>query len=166
MLSIAHVIGIDPGLVHTGCVSMRFDETHRTVTVRHTVVRGPDVEAVKDWIASIEEPGPRPHIFIEKYEARQKLSADERMVKADAAFLTGIKGCKMIRNAGARQIVKPRLMEILGVQKFSTPTHHQDLQAAARIALYGAMKDPPLNAWLSDILRDTIEGTPWRVVHT
>ncbi len=163
MLSIAHVIGIDPGLVHTGCVSLRFDETHRTITVRHTVVRGPDVDKTRKWIQSLEEPGPRPHIFIEKYAPRQRLSTDERMVKADAAFLTGLRGCKMIRNHGSKQIVKPEVMKMLGVWQFPTPTHHQDLRAAARIGLFGMMKDPPLNAWLADIVKDTLDGNPWEV---
>ena len=163
MLSIAHVIGIDPGLVHTGCVSMRFDETHRIVTVQHAVVRGPDVDKVKEWIKSLEQPGPRPHIFIEKYAPRQRLNTDERMVKADAAFLTGLRGCKMIRNTGSKQVVKQELMQLLGVWQFSTPTHHQDLRSAARIGLFGMMKDPPLNAWLADVVRDTLDGNPWEV---
>lgn len=163
MLSIAHVIGIDPGLVHTGCVSMRFDETHRTVTVQHAVVRGPDVDKVKEWIKSIEQPGPRPHIFIEKYAPRQRLNTDERMVKADAAFQSGLRGCKMIRNTGSKQVVKQELMQLLGVWQFSTPTHHQDLRSAARIGLFGMMKDPPLNAWLADVVRDTLDGNPWEV---
>lgn len=163
MLSIAHVIGIDPGLVHTGVVSMRFDETHRAVTVQHTVVRGPDVEKVRDWIKSIEEPGPRPHIFIEKYAPRQRLNTDERMVKAEASFLNGLRGCKVIRNTGSKQVVKQELMQLLGVWQFNTPTHHQDLRSAARIALFGMMKDPPLNAWLADVVRDTLDGKPWEV---
>lgn len=163
MLSIAHVIGIDPGLVHTGCVSLRFDETHRTITVKHCVVRGPDVDSVNDWIKSIEEPGPLPRVFIEKYQPRTKLNTDERMVKADAAFLHGVKGCVMLRNFGAKQVVKPELMQLLGVWQFGTPTHHQDLRSAARIALLGMMKDPPLNAWLADVVRDTLDGNVWRV---
>jgi hypothetical protein len=142
---------------------MRFDETHRTVTVQHAVVRGPDVDKVKEWIKSIEQPGPRPHIFIEKYAPRQRLNTDERMVKADAAFLIGLRGCKMIRNTGSKQVVKQELMQLLGVWQFSTPTHHQDLRSAARIGLFGMMKDPPLNAWLADVVRDTLDGNPWEV---
>lgn len=160
-MSIAHVIGVDPGLVHTGCVSMLFDETHRTITVRHEVVDGPDVDSVQAWIDSISNS--RAHIFIEKYVPRQRLNTDERMVKAEAAFLLGLKGAKMIRNTGSRQTIKPELMQLLGVWQFSTPTHHQDLRSAARVALYGMVKDPPLNAWLADIVRDTLDGKPWRV---
>lgn len=163
MLSIAHVIGIDPGLVHTGCVSMRFDETHRTITVQHLAVRGPDVDRVKDWIVSLDEPGPRPRIFMEKYAPRQRLNTDERMVKAEAAFMRGLKGCEVLRNHGVKQLIKPELMNVLGVWQFATPTHHQDLRAAARIAILGMMKDPPLNAWLADVVRDTLDGNRWEI---
>lgn len=163
MHSMTHVIGIDPGLVHTGCISMRFNETHRTITVQHSVVRGPNVDKVKEWIKSIEQPGPRPHIFIEKYAPRQRLNTDEQMVKAEAAFVAGMPYAKWIRNTGSKQVVKQELMQLLGVWQFNTPTHHQDLRSAARIGLFGMMKDPPLNAWLADVVRDTLDGNPWEV---
>ena len=163
MLSIAHVIGVDPGLVHTGCVSLRFDETHHTVTVKHKVVRGPDADEVQAWVTSLDERVGKPHIFVEKYVPRLRLGTDERMVKAEAAFQSRLKGCTLIRNTGGKQVVKHELMQMLGVWQFGTPTHHQDLRSAARIALFGMMKDPPLNFWLADVVRDTLDGKPWEV---
>ena len=162
MRSIAQVIGVDPGLVDTGVVSMLFDETHRTITVRHTVVKGPDVGAAHDWIKQVD-PEQQAHVFIEKYIPRQRLNTDDRMVKAEQSFALGLANSTLVRNTGSKQTVKPTLMELLGVWRFATSTHHQDLRSAARIALYGMMKVPSLNAWLADIVRDTIEGKPWRV---
>jgi hypothetical protein len=161
--SVAHVIGIDPGLVHTGCVSMMFNETKRTVTVEIDVVTGPNVHTVNEWIQFVSHPGVRPHIFVERYVPRQRLNTDERMVKAEGEFVTHLKGAKWIRNTGSKQVIKPELMQLLGVWQFPVSTHHQDLRAAARIALFGMTKDPALNAWLADLVRDTLEGKPWRV---
>jgi hypothetical protein len=139
-----------------------FDETHHTVTVQHAVVNGPNAPVVQEWVQSVSGKR-RPHIFVERYVPRQRLSTDDRMVKAEAAFLTHLKGAKWIRNTGSKQTVKQQVMQMLGVWDFGTPTHHQDLRAAARIALFGMMKDPPLNAWLSNVVSDTLNGNPWEV---
>jgi hypothetical protein len=37
MADITHVVGVDPGLVHTGCVRMVFVPLARTILVEHQV---------------------------------------------------------------------------------------------------------------------------------
>lgn len=143
-------------------VSMLFNETSRTVTVSFIVVNGPNVKEVSQWL-SITHPKVTAHVFVEKYVPRQRLGTDERMVKAEAAFTAGLPAAVLVRNTGAKQIIRPSLMEMLGVWQFGTPTHHQDLRSAARIGLYGMVKEPPLNAWLSDVVKDTLDGKPWGV---
>jgi hypothetical protein len=56
-------------------------------------------------------------------------------------------------------------MELLGVWKFKTPTHHQDLRSAARILLLGMFKDPQLNKLIADIVRSHLRGKDWSVGH-
>lgn len=161
MPSVAHVIGIDPGLVHTGCVSMLFNETKRTITIEIDVVNGPDVHAVNEWLEFVKHPGAKPHIFVERYVPRQRLNTDERMVKAEAAFMAGLTSAKWIRNTGVKRVVSPELMNMLGVWTFPAVTHHQDLRSAARIGLYGMMKNPHLNGVLAGAIRDHLDGVDW-----
>ena len=57
---------------------------------------------------------------------------DLRRVMPDARFLP---------NMGIKRVITQDLMELLEVWSFTTATHHQDLRAAARIALLGMVKD-------------------------
>ena len=67
---------------------------------------------------------------------------------------------KLVDNTGAKKIVTRELMELLDVWKFPT-TNHQDLQAAARIALFGALKDTGLNRALYNLTIKLLErSTP------
>ena len=163
MPSITQVIGIDPGLVHTGVVSLLFDSDNRVVTVQPHVVDGPDAVATAAWIRSTHLAHEKPYIFGEKYVPRQHLNSDERMVKAEAQFLMTVPRVKWLRNHGVRTIVTQELMESLDVWRFSSVTHHQDLRAAARIALYGMCKVTVLNHVLADYTRDLLDGNPWVV---
>jgi hypothetical protein len=64
---------------------------------------------------------------------------------------------------GVKKIVKPAVLITLGAWLFSTPTHHDDLRSAARIAVLGMMKDPEMNLLLADIIRDHLGGQPWTI---
>ena len=163
MLSMTHVVGIDPGLVHTGVVSMVFIPADKELVVRHLVVDGPDPEAVKEWVANTH-PNLKPFIFVERYVPRQRLSTDERMVKAEAAFVAGMPDARWIRNTDVKRVVSPELMQLLRVWQFPTVTHHQDLRSAARIGLYGMMKFTELNKILADFVAAHLDGNPWKVV--
>ena len=103
------LIGVDPGLVHTGVVAMHFHPDVLTCAVEHEAISGANVAAVKDWVT---------------------------------------------------RVVTQELMELLGVWKFSTPTHHQDLRSAARIALLGAMKEDVLNGLLTRVVLDRLQLQP------
>lgn len=150
------VAGIDPGLVHTGVVSMTFDRTIKTVWVASYVIDGPDAAAVK---AVLE---PRAVVFIEGYRPRSNFSTDARM----AAAVTDMRkatGGAVLQNMGVKKIVKSPLMEMLHVWKFDQVTHHQDLRSAARIALFGMLKDDHLNQLLTTVVADHLSGEDWDV---
>lgn len=157
-MSVTHVVGVDPGLVHTGVVYMAFDAGQRIIEVDHEAVAGLNEARVQQFYAATQ-----PHIFIEAYRPRSNLNSDKRMVEGVARIRAATKG-KVLNNTGVKTVVKKSLMELLGVWSFSTTTHHQDLRSAARIALLGMMKDETMNRLLADIVRDHIAGRDWRVV--
>lgn len=156
-----HVFGIDPGLVHTGVVQLSFYPQRHYLRRAVSVVAGTQVSAVANWVGP---PAPRKHVFIEGYKPRSHYDTDNRMVAAVAAIHKEIKGSKVLLNHGAKKIVRKPLMDLLEVYSFTTVTHHQDLRAAARIALFGMLKDEELNAVLTQVVEDYLAGRRWDVL--
>jgi hypothetical protein len=157
-MSIAHVVGVDPGLVHTGVVGLDFVADDRHVDVAWLLVDGLDPVPVRDW------PGlAGAVVFVEKYQPRHHLSSDKRMVQGEAGYRREMPHARVIGNGGAVRLVTKPLMEMLGVWDFPVRTHHQDLRSAARIALLGMMKDEGMNRVLSDVVRDHLRGDGWSV---
>lgn len=159
MASITHVVGVDPGIHDTGVVTMGIDRPKRVIAVESIVLSGIDDDAITDLAMIIPA---RSTVFIEKYVPRQHYGTDEQMVKAEAALRAKLPRATFIRNTGVKQIVSPMLMNKLQMWRWPH-THHQDLRAAARILLYGMMKDEKLNRILSDFVRDEFAGRPWTV---
>lgn len=157
-----HIVGVDPGIVHTGVVRMRFSELQQKIEVTHFVLMGADGKLVKSWVNNAEELPTR--IFVEDYRNRGNVyKTDTKMRDAVADIKHALPKAIVLDNTGSKQVVSKDLMELLGVWKFSTKTHHQDLRSAARIALFGMLKDNDLNRLLSDIVLAHLSGTPWEV---
>lgn len=161
MTSITHVVGIDPGLVHTGVVGMSFDPDHRQMTMRFLLLDGADTDKAADWI---QDNYHWPFIFIEKYIPRLKMGTDKSMVAAEAAFKQALPAAKLVNNTGSKAVVTTALMRLLNVWTFPVTTHHQDLRAAARIALYGMVKRPELNELLANIVSAHLYDNPWEML--
>lgn len=156
-----HVGGCDPGIVNTGCVSMKFMPWKREIFVWHDVVLGMSGRQVNDAFTS--HLGNMRSLWIEEYRPRSNLNSDKRMVEGVREIRQATGGTVLL-NHGVLKIIKPELMQLLGVWKFSTVTHHQDLRSAARIALLGMVKDEHLNRLISRIVRDHLNGQTWTVV--
>ena len=158
------VIGVDPGIVHTGLVFLDFNVEQRVLTVNHAVVDGLDASAARlvleGWSGA--KPVSTFDIFIEWYRPRSGFSVDERMVQANSEFRSALGG-KLLRNTGVKKIVTPELMKLLHVWSFSTTTHHQDLRSAARIAMLGMLLDDALNKVLFTFTTDNIDRRDWNV---
>jgi len=157
---VLHIVGIDPGLVHTGCVRILIDTESKVINTYHAVVDGIDVQAIGSWCHLVK---PAPWIFIEKYVPRSNFGTDERMIKGETALRGSLPDSTLLRNTGIRTVVTPRVLDVLGLTKFKTATHHQDLLSAARIAVLGMMKDTEFNHVLADVVMDHIDGNPWIV---
>ena len=152
-MSLLHVVGIDPGLVHTGVVCIRLNTSNLVLSSTHELFIGPDVQAVKQWVWQIDHPV----VFIEKYRARSHFGTDERMVKAEAEFKRAMQKATLLDNTGVLKIVTQDLLELLGLWKFATPTHHQDLRSAARIAVLGMLRDPEMNGHLARYVKAVLD---------
>lgn len=161
---IAHIVGIDPGLVDTGVVSLTFRPTLGALNIEHEVVAGTDATIVADWVKTPGQPKAT-NIFVEKYRPRQRLDTDVRMVQCEQDLKRALPDAVFLQNMGIKNVISQQLMEALGVWRWPTTTHHQDLRSAARIALLGMVKDPRLNRMLADVVRDHLEGKPWTVAH-
>jgi hypothetical protein len=162
-MSVAHVIGIDPGLVDTGVVSLWFRPAVRKIMVEHAVIGVPTAIEVKMWLA--QWPVPYRNVFIEAYRPRQRLGTDTRMLELESDLRHVLPGARFLPNMGVKRIITQDLMEMLEVWRFSTTTHHQDLRSAARIALLGMVKDDDLNWHLAEMVREHLDGQLWTVDH-
>lgn len=163
-MPVLHIVGVDPGLVHTGCVRLVIDTDDKSIDVSHSVISGYDAKRVAAWIYADEWTDSTPHVFVEKYAPRSNFDTDERMVTGELGLRRSIPDAILLRNMGIKTIVTPKILQVLGLTKFRTASHHQDLLSAARIAVLGMMKNTELNRALSDIVRDHIDGRVWPVM--
>jgi hypothetical protein len=74
------------------------------------------------------------------------------MRNIEAALRRSLPGVEILDNTGVKKVVTKPLMQLLGCWDFPTVTHHQDLRSAARIALYGGLKDQDINSLLTQIV--------------
>ena len=143
-MSIVTLFGVDPGLVHSGVVMIKIDTIKCTHRIEYEIVESDDAHRVAAWIRkrNTSEMG---HVFIEQYIDRGTVFTQHgRMRQMESDLKRLIPKAKLVNNTGVKKVITDALMKLLGVWDFPT-TNHRDLQAAARIALYGAVKDDTLN---------------------
>lgn len=162
--------GVDPGLVHTGLVMLHVRPAERVLDVQSAVIDGvTPLEHADRLTAAVIEMGLTPeNITIEAYRSRANaFSTDTEMRDTLRAIQRELPGARTLDNTGVRKVVRISLMRQFGLSGFPT-THHQDLESAARILLYGALKDPDLNRdVLTPILVDSVvHGRPWQISQT
>jgi hypothetical protein len=161
------VVGVDPGLVHTGVVGLVFDPDKTEVRRYAVPVLGPDRAAVSLAIDKMQFGhkirSADVFTFVEDYKPRSHYNTDSKMTKA-VHDMRGLPHAKVISNEGAKKIVKRKLMDLLHVWSFTQVTNHQDLRAAARIALLGMLKDDRLNELLTQVVHDHLAGETWNVL--
>lgn len=158
------IFGVDPGLVHTGVVALEFSPKQRSIGLAFEVIDDKDTshaELAELWIDNRRTTNDR--VFIESYRERgNQYSTDTKMRQLLREFRLKMPGATVLDNTGVKRVVTPPLMRVLGVGKGVFPTtHHQDLESAARILLYGMVKDDRLNAVLARIVADHLDGNPW-----
>ena len=152
------IIGIDPGLVHTGLVVFELDDDKQEYAMSYEVFDGLDTAGA----AALCSKYPEAAVFIEDYRARSHYDTDARMTAGVSQFRQAIPGSKLLSNTGVKQVVTQELMDVLDVWSFKTTTNHQDLRSAARIGLYGALKDDATNWILYQIVVDYHNSRRWK----
>lgn len=152
------IVGIDPGLVDTGVVRITFYPKIKRVAVSSAVVAAFALDSspqlIAGWIRGEAPSGDRPRVFIEKYNPRPGIKANAKMQEMENALVRTVPHAERINNMGVKNIITTQMMQLFQVWTFSVPTHHQDLRSAARIALFGAVKDDELNRLVADAVRD------------
>ena len=160
-------IGIDPGLVHTGVVAVKIDPDTRRTTIDYEVILGDDVRAIQVAVAEMmrtPHPDGDVKVTIEKYRERGTVyGTHSDMRKLEAALNKAIPGSVLLDNMGVKKIVKRETLEVFNAWALPT-TNHRDLQAAARIGLLGALKDPEWNEEFAQVVADHLDGKPWLAV--
>ena len=168
-MSIFTVTGVDPGLVHTGIVQFRILPELRQWSLLEQAIPGipdakgrptVDVDATVKWCLANRSDA----VFVEAYRPRSHLQNDARMGEAVSDLRRRIPNAKSLDNTGVKQVVLPALMKALDVWQFTTKTHHQDLRAAARIGLYGLLKNEEWNPILDQLIQDHIDGKGWSLI--
>lgn len=163
------VTGVDPGLVHTGVVSFIFNLRYQKFHVVTQVFDGVDASAIAKGIDTVIRANThgyardkyRAATFIEAYRPRSAYQTDARMGAAVNELKHALPYARTIDNTGVLKIVRQPLLRLLAAWDFSTKTHHQDLRSAARIAVYGMLKDHELNAVLTAYVIDELDGIAW-----
>ncbi len=150
------IIGIDPGLVHTGVVALMFDTSNKVFRVEEHVINGLDADKCEALVLGFRDFKKR-YVFVEDYNPRSNFNTDKRMIEGVRDIVT-FTGGKRINNAGVKKVVRRELMKQLNLWTFANKTNHQDLRSAAYIAIYGMLKDEELNRLLYDVVMDRVAG--------
>ena len=168
----ALIIGIDPGIVHTGIVAyaicthgnVRITMIYRVIDTedaakdeRHRIISDGVSQFLEDMLPilvsrdyAVQETPML--IFIEDYRSRASSNKpDAQMREIVSALRRLLPLANVVDNTGSKKVARPELMRSLGLNTFRA-THHQDLQAASRIMIYGALKQEHLNALLAELL--------------
>lgn len=162
-MSIIALVGIDPGIINTGVVGIQLDNEKRTIKITEAALPGEDADAVRAFVVNQGWIG-NTHLWIERYRQRGTVFGNnDRMTKLENEIKAALPYARLMDNTGVKKVVKDDLMKLLHVWHFKNRSFHQDVRSAARIALYGALKDPVLNDLISTVVYDSLEGRPWKV---
>ena len=163
-MSIVTVTGIDPGLVNTGMVVLRANTRQHHLNVEHFVIDGKvnHAEQVAELLDSLGYS--TKHVFIEAFRERgNQYAQDKAMRELMVDFRSVLPKATVLDNMGVKKIVATETLGIFGMNNFPT-THHRDLESAARILLYGMLKDDKLNEVVYSIVSDYVHHRPWSVM--
>lgn len=158
----SHIVGVDPGLVHTGVVSYLIYPDLKRIDADYFVAENGEVHTVAEFLEARDHWLSPTKIFIEQYRPRSHFSTDAQMTVLVREFATRLPWSQVIDNTGIKSIVKKPLLGLLKSTKFPT-THHNDLLSAARIAVLGMLKDDKLNELLTTVVKDSLNGRTWDV---
>lgn len=148
------VVGVDPGLVHTGYVELEFYPDLKLVHTKWRILDGDASEEVKELIHTTVR---QPEVFVEDYRPRSNFGTDSRMREQIGKYRALNPWVHLLDNTGVKKIITSQMMKLFDLWSFPERTHHDDLRSAARIALYGMAKDSLLNSVLTDAVTGLLD---------
>lgn len=158
------LVGVDPGIVHTGVVALTLQPVERRVTVDSRIIYGADINSLVISVRAIAPVWSR--MYVEGYRDRGTVNQmNNKMRVFEQEIRREWRKAQILENMGVKKIVTTPMMKAFGVWKMPH-TNHRDLQAAARIALFGAIKQkdqPELNRIIYEYLTDYRGGRPWQL---
>lgn len=99
------------------------------------------VEGIKKWYEEEFDKIKFDKVIFEHFEARDNSKAkDNSVLETIAEIKRLIPEAESIRNGGYQTDIPNELLKALGLWKFKK-SHHQDVRAAARLALFYAMRN-------------------------
>ena len=150
---ITTLVGIDPGVIHTGIIVSKINPHVKEVTNSTFLMEGCPVMDIRDILRNFRPTA----TFIEGYRPRSNLHHDRQMQKFVSDLNFHLRNSIALDNMDSKNVVKNDLLKLFKLYSFSTRSHHQDLRSAARIMLFGALKQNDTNALIADVVRDTIK---------
>jgi hypothetical protein len=150
-VSIITLVGIDPGIVDTGAVTFFLDPDKLTLDVTAEKLLGSAPEPIEEYVK--RNTRDRTFTFVEAYRDRGTVfNTHGTMRQIEAALRRSLPDVEILDNTGVKKVVTKPLMQLLNCWDFPTVTHHQDIRSAARIALYGGLKNTEINSYLTQIV--------------
>ena len=135
------ILAIDPGSAKAE------NSTHGIVLldnarlVDYWVVPAAKVGDTRNWFEEVGRFLKPDAVVIEKFEVRDNdKSKDNSVLENVALFQVLFPKAILQRNAGYQSDIPNNLLKVLGLWKFDK-SHHQDVRAAARMALFWAMRN-------------------------
>jgi len=177
------LIGVDPGIIDTGAVSVTIDFSLRAVYV-HTalwtgvssrdkldkqkiVVSDKFLDEIAGFVQNERANGGPTFVGIEGYRQRgYDKGQDQRMIDLIQTISRTLPKSKIVDNTGVRKTVKQGLLELLHLAKFKKGGNHSDLKSAARVALVLGIKDETINKLLTELVVDLVDGGSWSFAST
>ena len=99
------------------------------------------VKGFRNWYEKEFEKIKCDKVIFEHFEARDNSKAKDNSVLETIAEIQRLIPCaEPFRNGGYKSDIPDNLLKILGLWKFEK-SHHQDVRAAARLALFYAMRN-------------------------
>lgn len=99
------------------------------------------VQGFKEWFKTVGSNLKPDVVVVEQFEARDNDKAKDNSVLETIAEIKRLIPCaEPFRNGGYQTDVPDELLKALGLWKFGK-SHHQDVRASARLALFYAMRN-------------------------
>ena len=135
------ILAIDPGSAKVASSTNGIVLLDNARLVNHWVVPSAKVQDIRNWFEEVGRFLDVDVVVIEKFEARDNdRSKDNTVLQTIDSIQLHYPDAILQRNAGYQSDIPNNLLKQLGLWKFDK-SHHQDVRAAARLALFWSLRN-------------------------